>query len=789
MAKLERMEKLLDARIGSVDVEHDALRSEVALMDKEILELSAVLDGFDALPEVELLELSAVLDGFDALLEAATSASTSQTMDHVKEVVAITVYCLLVVAFYAFFAPFLGGRIWEYALVAFYSPVALLVFVLYVRATAINPADPGIMFKFGGEIMNVRNSKLELPTKSGNFDELGTGTHSSPSSASRSSLSRVNSSRKGSIVEERRTEMQFETPSKSAFCDCIGGICCGVFVHEDCRKEDGLADQQGAGEEALCVNSANTVEVVTNVLMDLTTIAAYWLNNCVGRKNYITFISLMATSVIWLVTEAGVGIAVLVRCFVNKRSMEAAIVDRLGNGFSRAPFATVVAVCTAVSLLACVPLGELLFFHVILIRKGITTYEYVVAMRTMSEAPAGGSMDEEQPTLLYSPSGSATTGFSGGSSLGLQYKGAWCTPPRVFVDYQEEVAPQLQPGMVPSTVDPDAAGIKIPKRPVRISAWKLAKLDSHEAVRAAAKARASSSVLRPVDNRHAPDPELSSSCNQSGRSSVSTDTGGIKEAKMEPRNSFGLSQGSRDEYETGTQSVSSFSSPSHVHESVTLSPLPQVAQNLNHLLTASTSKPGYVQDRAPTSRAGFPRINPTVSHSTSAFDERIMQRDSNASDDPWSNLPAPAPATSILLREVKRTSVVWDQEAGRYVSVPVSALEPRNRPVFPSGVVVSSNPLNSEIATRNSDIRPVLPREQPSSSLATVPPLEQSEKLLYTGESIFFGGPLLSAPSRDGNSALRHGQDRAGLNLPRESRFKRDSASNQLPIFVPGDLK
>ncbi|KAL6983187.1 putative protein S-acyltransferase 19 [Sarracenia purpurea var. burkii] len=144
----------------------------------------------------------------------------------------------------------------------------------------------------------------------------------------------------------------------------------------------------------------------------------------------------MAISVIWLVTEAGVGVAVLVRCFVNKKSMEAEIVDRLGNGFSRAPFATVVAICTAVSLLACVPLGELFFFHMILIRKGITTYEYVVAMRAMSEAPAGASVDEEVPTLLYSPTGSATTGFSGGSSLGLSYKGAWCTPPRVFVDYQ-----------------------------------------------------------------------------------------------------------------------------------------------------------------------------------------------------------------------------------------------------------------------------------------------------------------------------------------------------------------
>lgn len=58
-----------------------------------------------------------------------------------------------------------------------------------------------------------------------------------------------------------------------------------------------------------------------------------------------------------------------------------------------------------------------------------------MAMRAMSEAQGGASVDEEL-NMVYSPSGSTTTGFSGGSSLGLQYKGAWCTPPRVFVDYQ-----------------------------------------------------------------------------------------------------------------------------------------------------------------------------------------------------------------------------------------------------------------------------------------------------------------------------------------------------------------
>lgn len=680
---------------------------------------------------------------------------------HTFQVIAITVFCLLVVAFYAFFAPFVGGRIWEYVLLAAYSTVALLVFILYVRSTAINPADPGIMSKFDSNIANNHNLKLELLTKSKNLDEHGNGADSSPSTASRSSITGANSSRRGSAREETRTNMQLEPHLNKRPWLSFGGIFCALFVIEDCCNRDGSVEQQDTGEDALyCTLCEAEVRKFSkhcrscDKCVDGFDHHCRWLNNCVGRKNYITFISLMATSLIWLVIEVGVGLAVFVRCFVDRKSMEALIVDRLGNGFSRAPFATVVAVCTAVSMLACVPLGELFFFHMILIRKGITTYEYVVAMRAMSEAPEGGSVDEEMPNILHSPTGSATTGFSGGSSLGLQYKGAWCTPPRVFVDYQEEVVPHLEPGMVPSTIDPDAAGYKQPKKPVKISAWKLAKLDSTEAMRAAAKARASSSVLRPVDNPSAPNPERSSSGNISIRSSVSTDTGITRDTnKNDFRNSVAPSQASRDEYETGTQTASSFSSPSHVHESVTLSPLPQ-ARGLSHF-SASGSKPGLVQ----------------------GFDEKIMQRGVKA--EPVKNsAPAQAaqpqhqvqvqaqiPATS-LLRDVTRTSVVWDQEAGRYVSVPISATEARNKSTVQMG--------GSNFGRRSGE----------SSSSVLKPPLEQSEKLTYT-DSIFFGGPLLSVPVRNNNSAFQ-GQERSGLSLPKETRFKRDYGSNQLPVFVPG---
>lgn len=43
-----------------------------------------------------------------------------------------------------------------------------------------------------------------------------------------------------------------------------------------------------------------------------------------------------------LIVEFGVGVAVLVRCFVDRKDTENQIVERLGVGFSRPPFATIV---------------------------------------------------------------------------------------------------------------------------------------------------------------------------------------------------------------------------------------------------------------------------------------------------------------------------------------------------------------------------------------------------------------------------------------------------------------
>lgn len=618
---------------------------------------------------------------------------------HTFQVVAITVFFLLSVAFYAFFSPFLGKEIYEHTAIGVYSFLAVSVFILYVRCTAIDPADPGILIEPG----------RASPTRSHNATQVP-GNASSVGEASKSSF---------------RNEGIYDNNS-SGCCSKVGGILCGCIVKEDCRNDEEM--QQGGEDEALFCTLCNA-EVrkyskhcrSCDKCVDGFDHHCRWLNNCVGRKNYFTFVCLMAVGLVWLTFECGVGIAVLVRCFVNKRATEHQIADRLGDGFSRAPFATVVAICTVVSFLATIPLGELFFFHIILIRKGITTYEYVVAMRTQSEPPGPSIDGMDQQSLQSSPTGSAVTGMSGRSSslgglgLGLA-KGAWCTPPRIFMDHQDEVIPHLEPGRLPSTVDPDAPdkGKRPPNRPVRISAWKLAKLDSTEAMKAGAKARASSSVLRPVGAKHNQyDPDHLSSSNVSIKSSPNSSR---HNRFHDTKSSYPPSRASRDDTETCAHSVvSNLSSPKPGRDH--FNPIYQSSGNQSPC--SNEPAPVVVQVQAPA---------PVLA-------------------------PAPVQVPLIPRRNVtanegmRSSSVYWDQEAGRFVSAAT---------VKAGGGGSTSQGSGTE--------------------------------LTYTGQSIFFGGPLVG-PSGGVGGPQRETTTNAAITTNTSSYYQqgRSQRGGQLPVFVPSD--
>ncbi|MCO5552664.1 hypothetical protein L7F22_006180 [Adiantum nelumboides] len=676
--------------------------------------------------------------------------------------------------FYVFLSPFLGSSTLEYVAFVVYSPVAIAVFILYFRSTAIDPSDPGTDD-------NCRDDGGQPPP----------------------------------VSEE-----------EALFCTLCNVEVCKLSKH--CRNCDKCVD----GFDHHC----------------------RWLNNCVGRKNYITFVVLMASSLLLLVLNWGTGIAVLVRCIVSKSNIERKILERLGSGFSRTPFAIVVALCTLVALLASIPLGELFFFHLILIKKGITTYEYVMAMRAQSEVQ--GAPDGEEKSVPTSPSSSTATGLSRTSSLGLHYRGAWCTPPRVFVENQassilllpkgtastttkpcspfatglastwshptankvicrlcsplhlfkckDEVVPHLAPGRVPSTVDPDVdnpsmkSNSRSQKNVVKISAWKLAKLDPNEAARAAAKARRSSSVLRPLKIQDLSVADTDYTSTMSSRSSISTEIGHVARGNggevmgYSPQVlqglPFGRAGSKGDVVDTRTQSSCSSPSRASVNESAEMSPLPShgritapvpprsttLAQPLSQMPSISGLPPGF--------RHALPNQNLT---SATALDySNHLRRLSGAPVYDEYIGQSRVSQVNRNLRESKRTAVFWSEGAGRFGS---------------SGARSNFSNLEETLLSSGS-----ICREQCGSQAHTTPenavqvssevPGAVSglpENLLYSGASIFFGGPICTPTSLHRNNSInvgvidhRTGSSRIQNHANRPSQGPCLQRS-QSPVFAP----
>lgn len=134
---------------------------------------------------------------------------------------------------------------------------ALVVFILYIRCTAINPADPGIMSKFDPEVGNKFISAHGLSGKhqASKRDGIAAGKHSSLSSTA-SEMSIANASKKSSVEDLDGVDNSRKQNNRNS-CDVIGGIFCILFSHEDCRKQESIADEQGGGEDALFCTLCN----------------------------------------------------------------------------------------------------------------------------------------------------------------------------------------------------------------------------------------------------------------------------------------------------------------------------------------------------------------------------------------------------------------------------------------------------------------------------------------------------------------------------------------------------
>lgn len=173
-----------------------------------------------------------------------------------------------------------------------------------------------------------------------------------------------------------------------------------------------------------------------------------------------------------LLIEGGTAIAIFIRCFVDRRGIEKELQRKLYVDFPRGVLATICVFLLLLTAYSSAALGQLFFFHVVLIRKGMRTYDYILAMREENEAMDLESLDDSD--------------FSSDESIDFDSPEK---PPLMsrFLCKGNQSSPRLSIRIEGET-EPSPL-IKTKKFHVSINPWKLIKLTREKAQLAAEKAR------------------------------------------------------------------------------------------------------------------------------------------------------------------------------------------------------------------------------------------------------------------------------------------------------------
>lgn len=403
---------------------------------------------------------------------------------HPLQIVAVAVFFALVFAFYVFFVPFVGSKVLEIAVIVLYSPTVVVVFALYVWCVAVDPADDGLLHFRKCNSPSCSKSRAASSIVSSRADgkdlEIYTGC-------------RVD---RCPNLEAAPTEKSIEQEQlRSCWACTLLALIHSYICKSDVKLPPNEVDMLYCSLCKVEISMDSKHCRVCDKCIDGFDHHCRWLNNCVGRKNYKDFVALMVSGIAMLILQWSVGLWVLVHCFIRFTYFQGVITSKLGSSFSSVAYIAVVAVCTLLAMAATYPLTQLFFFHVLLIKKGISTYDYIVAMREQEQKGVGDTV-QSSPT---SPTSSVGTAHSGASSAGALQGKAWCTPPRFFLDHEQGIYPPERSFSVkdassglPSRLEYDR------KKPVKLNPWALASLNKDAVLRAATTAKKQSSILRPV---------------------------------------------------------------------------------------------------------------------------------------------------------------------------------------------------------------------------------------------------------------------------------------------------
>ncbi|KAF5745471.1 protein S-acyltransferase 22-like isoform X1 [Tripterygium wilfordii] len=425
---------------------------------------------------------------------------------HPLQVVAVAVFLALGFTFYVFIAPFVGKKMFQCIAVGIYTPLIACVFGLYIWCAAADPADTGVFRSrkcinnpVKGKDIGAKDSKLAVDSTSSLHEP------NAPTIAKKHADSDVMST--DITLNDSNTDIQ----KQKAFRD---KPCCFLLVFSpcaficNCSNPNEESCEQQLSEDGMFYCSLCEVEVfkyskhcrVCDKCVDRFDHHCRWINNCIGKRNYRQFFTLMVFAILLLIIQWSTGILVLVCCFLERRRYSVDISSKLGSSFSMVPFVIVVSLCTILAMIATLPLAQLFFFHILLIKKGISTYDYIVALREQEQEQQGiGGQQSPQMSIV-----SSLTGLSSASSFSTFHRATWCTPPRLFLEDQFDVVPP-ETGSVSSLGKKMVGEEPVKKRnpAVKISPWTLARLNADEVSKAAAEARKRSKILQPVIRQEA----------------------------------------------------------------------------------------------------------------------------------------------------------------------------------------------------------------------------------------------------------------------------------------------
>ncbi|CAN6467062.1 unnamed protein product [Victoria cruziana] len=283
---------------------------------------------------------------------------------HPLQILGISIYIFLVVFFYVFLGLFVGNRVAVNTILTLFTFTAFSVMVLYVRCTAIDPSDrthqkrtrfkQNTLSRLNYRFLLVQIvlrfiRKMEKKVLRGWLKRNYVDTWTSPVQIE-PLLPFPLIDRDGAVSPD----LKYEDISFCSFCDLE------VKKHsKHCRSCDRCVD----GFDHHC----------------------RWLNNCIGKRNYTTFILLMVFVMLMLAIEGGIGIVVFVRCFADRTGTMRDAELKLHIRLPIWALATISASLSVIAAYSSIALGQLFFFHVVLIRKGMRTYDYILAMKEANE--------------------------------------------------------------------------------------------------------------------------------------------------------------------------------------------------------------------------------------------------------------------------------------------------------------------------------------------------------------------------------------------------------------------